>query len=715
MGEDILLTAKSIARMLRMERDVGSPILLSLEDVHAGFLEMGYEGTDYLDQREIKKTFLSKEWRFIAHVIIVCLDHRKVGTDGLNFEWAPAMLNLCRGDKANIPQMIFEYMLENISAERKDRWLLYPRFIQIFIDELKPGLQKLGDPLVLTKMNVRIFADCSTPRHDVSGKITYLFRNMYTDDRWDYIEKLKISEEKRFDELRDKIKDDIKKRKKFLGKRTVPFEEQIDEIEAEIAKSKGKNKRKVADAADTDVSRRKGKEPEVSETVPKTFKPEKKGFAGLDEDVIRGVNTSLANELSMIKTKLINAKERERHKESEMDDLRRIVLDQQVLIKKLLTELNEVKKEVKIGNVETEDEINEMVNIGKYSTLKEMVQVAKSRKEFAGFSGAGASGMGKEAEITDDFCLNIDTDLIGEEVVVDKEKKAEMKIVDEEEEEVQLIDYDSEPEFYEVDEKEMVYVAQRSGAEGDVFELDKSDWFKKVDEPEYVTPLFQNLDNPTPKDTDNMIFSWKYNMELRNFMIKRRGGGITYIGNRKHFKTLPKWDLRRFAVLPLINADLSDRAKLLEEEIQAGLKDNFVGFGYNKLEMKRSKKNLEWVTGKGKIVLKMKPIKTVLRVRVPDPSPSRLLDFEKWLYDNQTGEAVIRVKDGSEWRLFDPMEVFGFSDEDLKILCENPIRVGAGADTRKEATLFERVANRALGNQSRIEGTYRKDSKTSRA
>jgi len=298
-------------------------------------------------------------------------------------------------------------------------------------------------------------------------------------------------------------------------------------------------------------------------------KPEKKGFAGLDEEVIRGLNMSLANELSRVETKLINMEERERHRESEMEDLRKIVLDQQCLIKKLLTELNEVKKEVKVGETETEAETKEMVSIEKYHTLKKMVQAASSRKDFAGFSGAGASNTVKGAEITDDFCFDIDADLVGDEVVVEEEKKDEMKIIDEKEEEVQLIDYDSEPKFYEVEEKEMVYVARRSSEEGDVFELDKSDWFKKVDEPEYVTPLFQNLDASTPKDTDNKIFSWKYNMELHKFMIKRRGGGISYISNCKHFKTLPKWYLRRLAVLPLINADQNDRAKLIEEEIQA--------------------------------------------------------------------------------------------------------------------------------------------------
>ncbi|KAK1407731.1 hypothetical protein QVD17_39355 [Tagetes erecta] len=127
MGERIVFTAEDVAKMLKMEPDVGSPMLLNLTDVYNGFNEMGYEGTDFLARREIKKSFLSKEWRFIAHVIIACLDHRKRGTDGLNFEWARTMLNLCKGDKANIPQMIFGYMIENIQASRKDKWLLYLR------------------------------------------------------------------------------------------------------------------------------------------------------------------------------------------------------------------------------------------------------------------------------------------------------------------------------------------------------------------------------------------------------------------------------------------------------------------------------------------------------------------------------------------------------------------------------------------------------------
>ncbi|KAK1411667.1 hypothetical protein QVD17_38224 [Tagetes erecta] len=85
--------------------------------------------------------------------------------------------------------------------------------------------------------------------------------------------------------------------------------------------------------------------------------------AGMDEDVIRGLNTSLPNELIMVKTKLINLEERERHRETEMEDMQKLVLDQQCLINKILIELNEVKKETKVGETVTEGEINEMIKI----------------------------------------------------------------------------------------------------------------------------------------------------------------------------------------------------------------------------------------------------------------------------------------------------------------------------------------------------------------
>ncbi|KAK1429915.1 hypothetical protein QVD17_12251 [Tagetes erecta] len=48
------------------------------------------------------------------------------------------------------------------------------------------------------------------------------------------------------------------------------------------------------------------------------------------------------------------------------------------------------------------------------------------------------------------------------------------------------------------------------------------------------------------------------------------------------------------------------------------------------------------------------------------------------------------------------MEVFSFCDEDLKVLCENRIKHGAGDDTAAEANLFVKVANKARGIRAEL-------------
>lgn len=69
------------------------------------------------------------------------------------------------------------------------------------------------------------------------------------------------------------------------------------------------------------------------------------------------------------------------------------------------------------------------------------------------------------------------------------------------------------------------------------------------------------------------------------------------------------------------------------------------------------KKDLDQAINKGKIVLMFKVAKTITRLRIPYQQPDRLKNFVKWFYDNQKGEAVLRVSDGPMIRLFDLMEV----------------------------------------------------------
>lgn len=63
-----------------------------------------------------------------------------------------------------------------------------------------------------------------------------------------------------------------------------------------------------------------------------------------DKDVTQNLKTSLANEMSMLKTKLMNMEEWEMHREVEMEEIRRMIFDQQSLMKRLLIEMSDMKK-----------------------------------------------------------------------------------------------------------------------------------------------------------------------------------------------------------------------------------------------------------------------------------------------------------------------------------------------------------------------------------
>lgn len=96
-SEHICFSADCIAKASKLEEEVGNSVMLDELQVFEWFKRMGYEGKGFTTRREIKKSYLSKKWRFIAHLFIACLDHRKGGTDELNFDWGKAMLTLCRG------------------------------------------------------------------------------------------------------------------------------------------------------------------------------------------------------------------------------------------------------------------------------------------------------------------------------------------------------------------------------------------------------------------------------------------------------------------------------------------------------------------------------------------------------------------------------------------------------------------------------------------
>ncbi|MFS7994292.1 hypothetical protein Hanom_Chr12g01104181 [Helianthus anomalus] len=119
---------------------------------------MGYAG-DFRQKKEIKRNGLTRDWRFIVHVIAMSLAHRKGGFDGLNLEWSAAMLNLCLNQKFNLSGLIFNYMIENVIGPT---WAMYPSFIQLLINDQYENPPNDGDLYTFHVLTSRQYTEIKT-------------------------------------------------------------------------------------------------------------------------------------------------------------------------------------------------------------------------------------------------------------------------------------------------------------------------------------------------------------------------------------------------------------------------------------------------------------------------------------------------------------------------------------------------------------------------
>ncbi|KAK1424305.1 hypothetical protein QVD17_19632 [Tagetes erecta] len=477
-------------------------------------------------------------------------------------------------------------------------------------DDKLPNLPVVGDELKTWEMHSRIFKDCKAVRSDCVGRTSYLWENMYTAERWVYIQRLMETERKRGGENVEVVEKRLKKRKPYAKEKDYSFDREVDEIQAEIDQGREKRTKRKSDAPTEAAMKGKRDVPGTSTESVSELKSEIVG---------------LRAELMELKGKYEELETQDAEKSTVIYEMGRMMKDQQCLMARIFKELNSLKEKEGTEPAMTEAELKSLTDAARYPLMDVVF-------------GDQDKGKGKAAEEPFDEEMGIDLDVFeGAEVVGGS--SVNFSLIDEPEVDIDADseeDLDDEPETYKVEEKGLSYQFEH-------IDLDKSEWFKKDVAVIPEVPIFQHLDEPNTKQMDRQIIAWKYNTLIDAYMIKRRGGDISYIKNRKHFATLPRWDLRRLAELPLLGKEDSGRACAFEVTIRDATKTNFVDFGYQKPRRMRQKKDRHWVSWKGKIVLKIEAPKVMTRVRVPDTQPPRLQDFHKWFYDNSTGEAIIRL------------------------------------------------------------------------
>ncbi|KAK1421897.1 hypothetical protein QVD17_24618 [Tagetes erecta] len=531
-GFDLEFTEADLARILRLEED---EVSMTAEEVYGAFRTAGYEGPMPGEKKmEFVKSYLIQEWRYIAHVFIMCLDHRKWGTDGLNLDWARVMMLFCRGQKANLAKLIYNYLLENIHATKAGKWLMYPRFIQMVLNDKLPNLPVVGEVLKIWEMHSRIFGDCKSVRADCVGRTTFLWENMYPAERWVQIQRLMETERKRGGENIEVVEKRVRKRKPYAKEKDYSLDRDIDEIQAEIDAGREKRTKRKSDAP-TEASKK------AKHDVP--------GTSTESVGELKGEIESLRAELMELKGKYEELETQDAEKSTVIYEMGRMMKDQQCLMVRIFKELNSLKEKEGTESAMTEAELKSLTDAAGYPLMDVVF-------------GDHDKGKGKAVEEPFDEEMGIDLDVFeGAEVVGGS--SVNFNLIDEPEVDVNADseeDLDDEPEMYKVEEKGVSYQFEH-------VELDKSEWFRK-EEVVPEAPIFQNIDEPNTSQLDRQVIAWKYNCLVDAYMIKRRGGDICYIKNRKHFATLPRWDLRRLAELPLLGKEDSGRACAFEVSIR---------------------------------------------------------------------------------------------------------------------------------------------------
>ncbi|KAI3773983.1 hypothetical protein L1987_48523 [Smallanthus sonchifolius] len=161
-GRDIAISEDTIRCVLQFKDLSTDPV--SYPDYFVdGCLRqrMGYVGT--MDYSSFKKMWVLDQWRYFAYVMIMCLSARKAGKDAMGHDLAAATVALSLNKGYNFLKYIYKSITDQINATDRFRFLLYPRFVQLLINDVIPNLPAIGERLQVKRVDKRVFAQFLKP------------------------------------------------------------------------------------------------------------------------------------------------------------------------------------------------------------------------------------------------------------------------------------------------------------------------------------------------------------------------------------------------------------------------------------------------------------------------------------------------------------------------------------------------------------------------
>ncbi|GJW62481.1 hypothetical protein Tco_0111816 [Tanacetum coccineum] len=134
-------------------------------------------GYDNLTQKlTFYKAYFSSQWKFLIHTILQCLSAKTTSWNEFSSTMASAIICLATNQKFNLSKYIFDNMVKNLDGGVK--FLMYPRFVQVFLDKQVEGMSKHKGVYVTPSHTKKVFANMKRPCKGFSGRVTPLFSTM---------------------------------------------------------------------------------------------------------------------------------------------------------------------------------------------------------------------------------------------------------------------------------------------------------------------------------------------------------------------------------------------------------------------------------------------------------------------------------------------------------------------------------------------------------
>ncbi|GJT66960.1 hypothetical protein Tco_1018440 [Tanacetum coccineum] len=172
-GKVKVVSEASIRRHLKLEDSDGISTLPTSE-IFEQLALMGYVSNS--DNLTFQKGHFSPQWKFLIHTILHCLSSKKTAWEQFSSNIATAIICLATNRTFNFSKLIFDAMVKNLDS--KTKFLMYPRFIQIFLNKHKRLLLPHKRLYIAPTLTQKLFSNMKRASKGYTGVDTPLFQTM---------------------------------------------------------------------------------------------------------------------------------------------------------------------------------------------------------------------------------------------------------------------------------------------------------------------------------------------------------------------------------------------------------------------------------------------------------------------------------------------------------------------------------------------------------